>query len=229
MTMNRSLTSSTWVMLFIGLLAYPACAALTSGAYQTLPGATVEESGDRVPNGSRVVPITACLTFDLGAATPALTAVISNAVLEGGAPFPLTVRSSSGARLMDGSYWFMGDYMRDLYPSGTQYGFDWRFSTSTNGEVVWNGSTAWWGGHLWSVTISNLTVVPRPELQITRIGSQIKVSWPAAHAGYVLEQASTLPASNWNAVTKRVEIVGDRSSVTVETSAAQGYFRLRKP
>src|SRR5437879_13852194 len=47
-------------------LAWPACAALESGTYQTLPGATVEERGDRVPNGSRVVPLSATLKFDLG-------------------------------------------------------------------------------------------------------------------------------------------------------------------
>src|SRR5512134_2334665 len=127
------LGSSVVFSLFVGLLAWPACAALTSGVYQTLPGATVVESGDRVPNGSRVVPISAILTFDLAATPPSLTAVISNAVLEGGEPFPLTVRSSFGAQLMDGTYLFRGDYLLDLYPSGTQYGFDWRFSTSTNG------------------------------------------------------------------------------------------------
>ena len=226
--MKRSVILPVAVCLVIGALVWPAGAALNSGNYQTLPGATVVERGDRVPDGSRVVPISAWLTFDLNGAQPALTAVISNAVLEGGAPFPLTVRSSSGARLMDGSYWFMGDYMRDLYPAGTQYGFDWRFSTSTNGEFVWNGSTAWLGGHLWDITISNVTIVPRPELQITQAGSQIKVSWPAAHTGFVLEQTAALLAANWNSVTNSVDVIGDRFAVTVEANSSQGYFRLRK-
>jgi hypothetical protein len=70
-----------------------------SGDYQTLPGATVEERGDAVPNQSRVVPLSATLTFDLSTAPPSLVARISNAVLEGGAPFALTVRSSTGARV----------------------------------------------------------------------------------------------------------------------------------
>src|SRR5258708_32916678 len=64
-------------------LVWPAGAALQSGVYQTPPGATVREWGDRVPNGSRVVPIFATLSFDLGASQPALTAVITNAGLEG--------------------------------------------------------------------------------------------------------------------------------------------------
>src|SRR5712671_1132930 len=95
----------------LGLLAWPARAALESGVYQTVPGATVEEYGDRVPSGSRVVPLFATLTFDLNTKQPTLTAVITNAVLEGGDPFALTVRSSSGARLMDGTYRFTGDYL----------------------------------------------------------------------------------------------------------------------
>ena len=67
-------------------LARPACAAIAFGAYQTLPGATVVESGDRVPNGSRVVPFSATVTFDLSATQPSLTAMITHAVMEGGDP-----------------------------------------------------------------------------------------------------------------------------------------------
>src|SRR2546429_4185885 len=83
--------------ILVDLLAWPACAALASGVYQTVPGATVEERGDRVPNRSRVVPFFATLAFDLSATEPSLTAVITNAVLEGGEPFSLIVRSSTGA------------------------------------------------------------------------------------------------------------------------------------
>jgi hypothetical protein len=143
-------------------LAGPARAALESGVYQTLSGATVEERGDRVIGGSRIVPFSATLTFDLRASQPSLTAVIPNAVLEGGDPFQLTVRSSSGAQLADGTYRFMGDYLRDISPSGTQYIFDWRFSTSTGGQTIWNGISGWAGGHIWQVTISDVTIVPEP-------------------------------------------------------------------
>ena len=225
--MKRNFTLSAATCLFVGLLVRPACAALTSGAYQTLPGATVVESGDRVPNDSRVVPISAMFTLDLAATPPSLSAVISNAVLEGGEPFPLTVRSSQGFRLADGSYRFYGDYLLDLYPAGTQYGFDWRFSTSTNDEVVWNGIIGWGGGHAWYVMITDLTIVPRPRLEIARAGSKVMVSWSAEHTGYVLEQAVGLPATGWSPVANPVEVIGDRFSVTVEAASLQGYFRLR--
>src|SRR5262245_16417129 len=102
-------------------LGWSVDAALTSGVYQTLPGATVEERGDRVSNEFRIVPLSATLTFDLASTPPSLTAEIPNAVLEGGLPFALTVRSTSGNRLNDGTYRFTGDYLRDLNPSGTQY------------------------------------------------------------------------------------------------------------
>ena len=43
----------------------PARTALESGDYQTVSGATVEEIGDWVPKGKRVVPISAVLSFDI--------------------------------------------------------------------------------------------------------------------------------------------------------------------
>jgi hypothetical protein len=212
----------------MGLWAWPAAAALKSGVYQTLPAATVEERGDAVPKGTRVVPISATFTFDLGSPQPSLTAVITNAVLEGREPFALTVRSSSGAQLMDGTYRFTGDYLRDIEPSGTQYLFDWRFSRSTNGAVVWNGITGWAGGHIWQITISSLSIVPGPRLDIARAGSQLTLLWPNTYAGYKLEQAASLPAADWSTVTNAVTVTGDRFSISVEAGAALRIFRLRK-
>jgi len=216
--------------ILVDLLAWPACAVLASGVYQTVPGATVEERGDRVPNRSRIVPLFGTLAFDLSATEPSLTAVITNAVLEGGDPFALTVRSSSGGQLTDGTYQFSGDYLQDIYPSGTQYYFDWRFSASSNGGVVWNGSTGWGGGHEWYVTISNLTLVPMAQLSISRLGSaSVQIKWATHFADRILEYATNLPAAGWSAVTDTVGTNGDRLSVTVNTDAAQRFYRLRKP
>ena len=100
--MRRPLLYLATFGTLVGLSGRPAWAALESAVYQTVPGAMVEERGDRVPGGSRYVPFFATLTFDLIATEPSLTAVITNAVLEGGEPFVLTVRSSSGTQLVDG-------------------------------------------------------------------------------------------------------------------------------
>lgn len=149
-------------------------AELGSGIYQTVSGATVLETGDNVQNGNRIVPLSATLTFDLAGAQPSLTAVIHDAILEGGSsyadlwlggrqqPFELTVHSSSGGQLADGSYRFSGDYLKDIIPSGTQYIFDWQFSTTDSGNPVWNGQMYWAGGHIWDETISGTTLVPEP-------------------------------------------------------------------
>jgi hypothetical protein len=211
-------------------LTWPAWAALASGVYQTLPGATVKEWGDRVPNGSRTVPIFGTLRFDLSSAPPSLTAVITNAVLEGGDPFALTMRSSSGSQLADGTYRFMGDYLREIYPSGTQYGFDYRFSASTNGEVLWNGMDYWAGGHLWYIMISNITLVPVPWLDIAHAGAaSVQIAWATNFAHHVLEWATGLPVPSWSPVTNTPTKVGDRLSVTLDTAIPERFYRLRKP
>jgi hypothetical protein len=212
------------------VLAWPACAGLASGAYQTLPGATVEERGDRVPNGSRVVPISATLTFDLSASPPSLSAVMPNAVLEGGDPFALTVRSSSGSQLVDGSHSFMGDYLGDIYASGTQYLFDWRFSTASDGTVVWNGSIYWAGGHIWQVAVSNITLLPVAWLNISRVGTvSVQITWATNFADHVLEYATSLPAVSWSTVPNLATNAGDRLSVTLDTGISNRFYRLRKP
>jgi len=194
------------------------------------PGATVREWGDRVPNGSRVVPFFATLRFELDGAQPSLTAEITNAVLEGGLPFALTVHSLSGSRLVDGTYKFTGDYLRDIYPSGTQYLFDWRFSTTSDGSVVWNGYTYWAGGHIWQVTVSNLTLVPAPWLNISRAGTtSVQITWATNFADHVLEYATSLPAPGWTTVTNGVTNAEDRFSVTLDTDIPSRFYRLRKP
>ena len=116
---------SARVAALMCLLAMPLAAAVESGVYKVAPGAIVVESGDRVTNGMRVIPLSATLQFDLSARPPSVIAWITNAVLEGGNPFPLTVRSSYSYPPSNGTYTFSGDYLQDKYPSETQYLFDW--------------------------------------------------------------------------------------------------------
>lgn len=176
------------------------------------------------------MPISATLTFDLDATQPSLTVQIADAVLEGDDPFPLTVRSSSGVQLADGSYRFMGDYLQELNPSGTQYGFDWNFSTSTNGRVLWNGIIGWMGGHIWYVSVSDLTLVPLPKLSIERLGTaSVQIMWATNFTDHVLESAGSLSAAGWSTVTNSVAITGQNFSITVATAEALRFYRLRKP
>jgi hypothetical protein len=224
-------TASSAFSVTVNAVASP----LESGVYQTLPGATVEERGDRVPNGSRVVPFSATLTFDLSAAQPSLTAVIPNAVLEGEDPFALTVHSSSGARLIDGTYRFSGDYLADIQPSGTQYEFDWRFSMSTNGQVVWSGTTFWAGGHIWLVTISDITmnaVVSPPVIdRLERDSNSIRfhLTGPQLY-DYTVEFTDSLSPSNWSPLASYRAKLGPIDVVVTNslTSAQARFFRVRQ-
>jgi hypothetical protein len=227
---RQTVIPSTALAITISFLALPACAALESCDYQTVPGTTIEERGDRVEGGSRITPLFATMTFDWIPARPSLTAVITNAPLEGGEPFPLTIRSSSGTQSPDGSYRFTGDYLGDIYPLGTQYVFDWSFSASTNGGLVWNGQIYWAGGHIWLVTISNITLVPQAPLAIAREGSaSAQITWPTNLADHVLEYDASLPGADWNAVTNVAAVVGNRLSVTVSLTASRRFYRLRRP
>ncbi len=231
----RSLvTLREWLAFSIGFevltLAWPVCAALESGVYQTPPGATVVEWGDRVTNTTRVLPISATLTVDLSAVPPSVTAQISNAVLEGGDPFALTVRSEYGAQLPDGTYTFRGDYLQEIYPTGTQYGFDWSVSVSTTGQIVWDGIVGWEGGHIWQVTMTNIALLPVARLSIENAGAGfVQIGWATNFADHTLEYASNLSAGDWNAVTNTVATVGSRFSLTFSANEPRRFYRLRKP
>ena len=184
-----------------------------------------------VAGDSRIVPLSATLLFDLTATPPSLTAFISDAVLEGGTPFALTVRSDFGAQRPDGSYEFRGDYLQDIQPSGTQYLFGWTFSTAPDGRIVWNGVTGWAGGHIWQITISDVTCVPDPTLfqvEATRADSTLTLRWHAVFtsSAFVLEETTDL--TDWSPVATPAALTNDRFSVTLDLDAARKFFRLRR-
>ena len=130
----------------------------------------------------------------------------------------------------NGTYRFSGDYLRDLYPSGTQYLFDWKFFMPTNGEVLWNGTTYWAGGHIWYFTMSNFTIVPVPWLTIARTGSaSAHITLATNFSGHLLESSTALPALSWNIVTNSITNTGDRISITLDAGMSNRFFRLRKP
>jgi len=203
----------------------------------------VLEFGDNVTNGSRMVPLTATLTFDLAVSPPLMTAAIHDAVLEGGSPyanlitggkpqpFELTVHSATGRKLADGTYEFTGDYMKTIQPAGTQYYFSWQFSTTNNGSIVWNGNMQWTGGHLWWVIVSNIVVIgPSAPLSIKSTDeSGVELSWPTNFSDHVLEYASSLSNSTWNNVTNGVTNNGIHMVHFENPGELQRFFRLRKP
>jgi hypothetical protein len=55
LALRKTVTTSFGLGVHLALVL-PACAALESGDYQTLPGATVVEFGDLVTNRTRTMP-----------------------------------------------------------------------------------------------------------------------------------------------------------------------------
>jgi hypothetical protein len=78
-------------------------------------------------------------------------------------------------------------------------------------------------------TASVKTVVEGLRLTVARSGSNFSISWPASAANYVLESANTLNSPiTWSQVTTPpAQLVGDQKVVTVGTTNASRFFRLR--
>ncbi len=204
-------------------------AAFESGVFKTVAGATVQEWGDGVVSGSRVVPISATVTLELSGAVPTMTAFITNAVLEGGEPFVLRVRSSDGYVLAGGGYGFTGDYLGQMYAEGTQYVFDWRFTESADGRVIWSGFVYWAGGHIWQLAISDVRLEPQAKLKIAYLGAgEVRISWGVQFPEYVLEFAGSADGLGWSSVTNLVVVEGGRFEVIVGVGGARGFYRLRQ-
>ncbi len=74
-------------------------------------------------------------------------------------------------------------------------------------------------------------VVPVPPalaIAFTNSNSMI-ITWPAAAAGFGLQQNADLTTTNWTAVTNAVSPAGDRSQVILPCSSVKNFFRLVGP
>jgi uncharacterized repeat protein (TIGR01451 family) len=78
-------------------------------------------------------------------------------------------------------------------------------------------------------TVSIKTVVEGLQLTVARSGNNFIIAWPASAANYVLESANTLISPiTWSQVTTPpAQLVGDQKVVTVGTTNASIFFRLR--
>jgi hypothetical protein len=90
--------------------------------------------------------------------------------------------------------------------------------------------------HLFSLNISAgatnaalvaLSLSPPPFLQITNLGGQVQIYWPAAALGYTLESTTRLvPPGNWLATTNSINVMGDRNIVNVTPASQTVFYRL---
>jgi hypothetical protein len=75
--------------------------------------------------------------------------------------------------------------------------------------------------------VFNLTNVSdgRPELEV---GTRFVVTWPAETAGYELEWADSLSASEWTTVTNSPVLLDGQPTVVLGPEATTKFFRMRK-
>jgi len=77
------------------------------------------------------------------------------------------------------------------------------------------------------VTAQTLTPSSSVQLAIQLLpGPQVALSWPASAANYVLQQASTLSAGDWQTVTNFPVLVGEQKQITNQVSGSR-FYRLR--
>jgi hypothetical protein len=68
-----------------------------------------------------------------------------------------------------------------------------------------------------------------PDLEISRFGTNVVMSWPANAAGFVLETSATLDATNlWSQLSAPVYVIGTRLCVTNGASAGAAFYRLNR-
>jgi hypothetical protein len=70
---------------------------------------------------------------------------------------------------------------------------------------------------------------PPPRLQIARAAAANVINWPYSAAGFNLEAAPTIPASNWANVSDPLEIIGGQNYTTNSPSSSAAFYRLRLP
>jgi len=80
----------------------------------------------------------------------------------------------------------------------------------------------------------SLTVVdaslPPPVLDFILLdATSMQLSWPTNSSGFLLQQKTSLTTANWANAVEPVAIVGENYQVTILTTNAARFFRLRKP
>ena len=72
------------------------------------------------------------------------------------------------------------------------------------------------------------TVVGVPVLTVTRVGSSLRLSWPA-NSGFKLQANDTLNPANWADVGTTPQVDGGQSVLTVGVPGSARFYRLRSP
>jgi hypothetical protein len=76
---------------------------------------------------------------------------------------------------------------------------------------------------------SGATILPQPELHISRSAESIQIAWPSSASGWSLFFCPTVdPGNTWTAVSSTVVNTNGQNMVTVSPSGGAGFYRLQK-
>jgi hypothetical protein len=152
----RGILRSILLMASLAGQASMVMAHLPDGVFQTAEGAMIEDCFDACIERK----VTALFTLDTAAGAPyLLSAALLDPLRPPWSPRPSLVTVASESVLQSGGHTveFSGEYLPG-------YVFRWRFTRTETGEVLWNGDTAWTGGRLDLMTITDVRLLP---IQVT--------------------------------------------------------------
>jgi hypothetical protein len=119
--------------------------------------------------------------------------------------------------IWDGVTVFDGPVQADDPPLGGYVEFGsgtyWETTAGTVVDFDWVG----WG---------DASVLPRPNLSITRSGVDVLLSWSTNDLGFVLQSASNPASANWATLTNGVSVVGTQYTGRDANSGPAKYYRL---
>ena len=70
--------------------------------------------------------------------------------------------------------------------------------------------------------------LPPLKLDIARTNGNVTLSWPVGAAGFALQVAGQLPATNWSTITNMASVAGDQRVITLSAAGGSQFYRLGK-
>jgi hypothetical protein len=99
------------------------------------------------------------------------------------------------------------------------------YGTTYNWQVRYQDNHSSWGGYSTLTTLSTAV----PTLGASGFNGKLVFAWPTNTAGFFLECATNLPATNWVPATPPPVVVGGFYVVTNAATAEKMFYRLHKP
>jgi len=125
------------------------------------------------------------------------------------------VNTGLWSTLPDSDNWLARDEWQDAMFNGTYSDFR-----------IWNGALT--AGQVANLYAVGPDVIAGPALRIAASGGQITLTWPANATGFSLLSATSLTSGTWAPVSGTPTVLNGLNSLTLPTSPAPRYYRLKQ-